>query len=72
MANNLNLNMGDTVVVLAGRQHIISNDREDYLNLEDSITSTYNNGKIAFGTVQSQTPSIGDGVDHPRIPPKLV
>lgn len=72
MANNLNLNIGDTVVVLAGRQHIIGNDREDYLSLEDSITTTYNNGKIAFGTVPSATPSIGDGVDHPRIPPKQV
>jgi hypothetical protein len=72
MANNLNLNIGDTVVVLAGRQHIISNDREDYLSLEDSITTTYNNGKIAFGTVPSETPSIGDGVDHPRIPPKQI
>lgn len=70
MANNLNLNIGETVVVLAGRAHIIGNDRDDYLNLEDSITSTYNNGKIAFGTVPSATPSIGDGVDHPRIPPK--
>ncbi len=72
MAQNLNLNIGDTVVVLAGRLHIISNDREDYLDLEDSIISTYNSGKVAFGTVPSPTPSIGDGVDHPRIPPKLV
>jgi len=67
---NLNLNVGDTVVVLAGRLHIINDNRDDYLSLEESITQTYQNNNVAFGTVPSATPSIGDGVDHPRIPPK--
>lgn len=69
---NLNLNVGDTVVVLAGRLHIINDNRSDYLSLEDSITQAYQNHDVAFGTVPSVTPTIGDGVDHPRIPPKQV
>lgn len=69
---NLNLNLGETLVILAGRQHVINNERADYLSLEESVTTTYQQGDVAFGTVPSQTPAIGDGVDHPRIPPKQV
>lgn len=69
---NLNLNGGDTLVILAGRHHVINDQRSDYLSLEDSVTQTYQQGNVAFGTVPSETPAIGDGVDHPRIPPKQV
>jgi len=69
---NLNLNLGETLVILAGRHHVINDERADYLSLETQVTNTYQQGNVAFGTVPSETPSIGDGVDHPRIPPKQV
>ncbi len=69
---NLNLNLGETLVILAGRQHVINTERVDYLSLEESVTTTYQQGSVAFGTVPSETPAIGDGVDHPRIPPKQI